>query len=205
MTNPNNALSNARSTPLSSSSVANPNPLHKFLFHLQTLWLFTHSDLKTIILPSTLFGLTNAAAAPQYGLNPPLPSPPTTTTTQPPLPSPLTRTPLVLLWVYLNLLPFTISNQLPAPSIREDALNKPWRPLPAGRLTPRTAQLLILTLYPLALLSSTLLLGAPRQAAALLVLGGWYNSLGGGETNPLVRNGINAAGELDWAVVHILK
>ena len=155
-------------------------------FHLNSLWLFTSSDLKTILGPSFIFGATNALAGDIYGLRP------------------LTyslngvnaqRLSLVLLWIWVNLLPFTINNQKHPSAIAEDALNKPWRTLPSQRMTPRQAQYLMLILYPLAVCGS-LWIGGFRQSAALVILGVWYNNFAGADANCLVRNLINALGYL---------
>ncbi|MCJ1247045.1 hypothetical protein MMC30_004256 [Trapelia coarctata] len=159
----------------------------KWAFNLYSIWLFTFSDLKTIVLPSTAFGLFNATAA---SLNP--------TTTLPPPSQILHRTPLVLLWVWINLLPFAINNQRQPAAIQEDALNKPWRPMPSRRLSPTAAKTLMLVFYPLAILTS-LALGNLAQCLALIGLGYWYNDLHGADASCLVRNLINAGGFISFA------
>jgi hypothetical protein len=50
------------------------------------------------------------------------------------------RLPHVIFWVWLHVLQFDVSNQYLDPA--EDALNKPDRPLPSGRITLRQAQIL---------------------------------------------------------------
>lgn len=47
----------------------------------------------------------------------------------------LTRLPLMLTYTWFNLLAFTIDNQCHPGAVSEDALNKPWRPIPAKRIT----------------------------------------------------------------------
>jgi hypothetical protein len=37
-------------------------PASNFLYHLNTLFLFTASDLKTIVIPSTIFGVLGSLA-----------------------------------------------------------------------------------------------------------------------------------------------
>lgn len=105
-------------------------------FQSHTLWLFTYSDLKTMIISSTIFSVTNALAANCYGIVTPVilahgisdnNSSHHLTIHH------LKHALLILLKVYLNFLPFVISNQLDAESIAEDTLNKPWRPLPRRR------------------------------------------------------------------------
>ena len=56
------------------------------------------------------------------------------------------------LWTWLHLLQFCVSNQSLSPD--EDALNKPWRPIPAGRISVRQATTLRWTLLPLCLFLS---------------------------------------------------
>lgn len=153
-------------------------------FHCYSLWLFTSSDLKTIVGPSFVFGTTNALAGVNYGLESPRQALSMET---------FQRLPLVLLWIWMNLLPFTISNQKSPDAVKEDKMNKPWRTLPSGRMTPRQAERLMLALYPLAV-GLSLLTGGVRQSVGLVVLGTWYNNFAGGDTNCLVRNLINACG-----------
>ncbi|KAL9595943.1 MAG: hypothetical protein Q9219_006134 [cf. Caloplaca sp. 3 TL-2023] len=149
---------------------------------IHTIYLFTHSDLKTILIPQTLAGSFSAFSASAFNVPPPAPF------------ETLTRIPLVALWCYLNLLPFAISNQLHPSSVAEDALNKPWRPLPSRRILPSQAKKLTLVLYPVAILASYLYLGGLLQSIALLGLGFWYNSMGGSDRSFVERNLINGAG-----------
>ncbi|KAJ9286763.1 hypothetical protein DTO021C3_5712 [Paecilomyces variotii] len=164
-----------------------------WLYHSYSIWLFTFSDLKTILIPSTIFGIANSLAATSYGL-PSLSLPPT-------LKSKLfyillQQTPAVLVWVWINLLPFTINNQRDISAIAEDSVNKPWRPLPSKRMTSGQAKYTMLVFYAAAQTYSLLFSGGLRQSLGLLVLGTWYNNMGGADSNPLVRNLINALGYL---------
>ena len=43
-------------------------------------------------------------------------------------------------WVWLNLLSFDVSNQGAQPD--EDRINKPWRPIPSGRISQEDARIL---------------------------------------------------------------
>lgn len=153
-------------------------------FHCHSVWLFTSSDLKTVVGPSFVFGATNALARVKKGLE----YPKETLGTEM-----LHRLPLVLLWIWVNLLPFTINNQKTPDAIKEDEMNKPWRTLPSrpGRMTPRQAEGLMLVLYPLAV-GLSWLTGGVRQSVGLIVLSTWYNNFGGGDTNFFVRNLMNA-------------
>ena len=151
------------------------------LYHVRTIFLFTASDLKTIVVPSTVFGVLGSYA--HFTQDPIGPGQ-----------SALLRMPLVFIWTWLNLLPFNISNQRQPTAIEEDRANKPWRPLPSGRLTPGQATLLMQTFYPVALAVSLYIHGV-RSCLALMALGRWYNDYNGAE-NCGTRNFINAAGYL---------
>ncbi len=151
-------------------------------FHVRSIWLFTFSDLKTIVGPKTVFGIVNALSAPAFGLN-----------TPPKAMMLLQRALLVILWTWINLLPFAIDNQRQPAAITEDSLNKPWRPMPSRRLTPKQAKRIMFTLYPVAGLAS-FSVGGFRQCIALMILGYWYNNREGADVSCIVRNLINACG-----------
>ncbi|KAI1475580.1 UbiA prenyltransferase family [Daldinia eschscholtzii] len=153
-------------------------------FHTRTLWLFAFSDLKTIVIPSTIFGVVNALAASKYR-----DSLQTIHYTEI-----LRRSPLVLFWVLMHYLPFAINNQRTPLAITEDAINKPWRPLPSRRLSPSQAKVLMFSFYVFAQLCSVFITGGLRQGVGLIFLGTWYNNFGGADVNPLIRNAINALG-----------
>lgn len=161
------------------------NSCNPWIYHPKTIWLFTLSDLKTIVGPATIFGIVNALCAPIFGIRP----------------APNTRIlntiAITSFWTWINLLPFAIDNQRQAGAIKEDILNKPWRPLPSQRLTPPQAKKLMLLLYPLALCTSVLY-GSWRQCLILMALGYWYNDRGGAE-GCVTRNFINACGFVCYA------
>ena len=150
-------------------------------YDLYTIWLFTYSDLKTIVGPKTVFGIFNSLHASAFDL----PCLRYSTVWQ--------RLPLVLFWTWINLLPFSIGNQRQPEAIKEDGINKPWRPMPSQRMTTRQAKIWMLGLYPLAITSSVYF-GGLRQCLCLICLGFWYNDLGGADHNPVIRNLINSCG-----------
>ena len=160
---------------------------NRLLYHAYSIWLFTFSDLKTIIGPKTAFGMINALSTRAFLI--PL---------EPQASQILYRTPRVLFWVWINLLPFEMDNQRQPASIIEDTANKPWRVLPSKRLSPERARLWMLVLYPCAFLAS-LTLGGVKQCLALMFLGAWYNDFGGADCHFLVRNLINAGGYVSYA------
>ncbi|KAK0744970.1 UbiA prenyltransferase family-domain-containing protein [Apiosordaria backusii] len=145
------------------------------VFHAYSIWLFTRSDLKTIVIPQSAFGIINAIAFSKDWLEV------------------LVRVPSAVFWVWINLLPFAIDNQRQPEAILEDRHNKPWRTMPSGRMTEGQAKTLMLFLYPLALFTS-LWLGGTRQCLALMVLGYGYNDLNLGDWSWVSRNVINALG-----------
>lgn len=161
---------------------SNPTMAAFWIFHLRSIWLFTFSDLKTIIGPKTVFGVMNALSAPVFGLG-----------DAPQAVWLLRRALLVGVWTWINLLPFAIDNQRQPAAIAEDSLNKPWRPMPSKRLTEERARQIMFTLYPVAGLTSCYV-GGLRQCIALVVLGYWYNDRGGADSSCAVRNFINSCG-----------
>ena len=154
---------------------------NQILYFLETLWLFTLADIKTFIIPETAFGLFGMLSGSALTINP-----------SPHLLSVLGRGGHVLLWIWLNTLIFVLANQgLPA-SVNEDSLNKPWRPLPAGRITVVQTRRLLLATIPTVLLI-TLYLGAMEETVILIGLTWMYNDLGGADESFLVRNLLNGA------------
>jgi len=143
---------------------------------LRVLWLFTESDFATFVVPDTAFGFFGALAGSAIS-----------SSNTHDLYSCLRRLPLVLMSNWLNLLIFDLANQVAPESITEDTINKPWRPLPAGLVTPRQTQYLLLASVPLVLISNYIL-GAGYEAAVLVALTWMYNGLGGGNDHFVVRN-----------------
>ena len=157
-------------------------------FHIYSVWLFTFTDLKTILVPSAAFGILSSIAVSLDQHSSPHSDPNIPSTSQI-----IFRAPLVILWVWINLLPFAIDNQRRPDAVEEDVLNKPWRPMPSRRLTPKSARRLMVFLYCVAVISSYLLGNLP-QCLALIFLGYWYNDLQGGDVSCALRNLINACG-----------
>ncbi|KAJ7441381.1 UbiA prenyltransferase family [Mycena galericulata] len=93
-----------------------------------TLILFTYTDFKTIVFPVTVFA---CAAAPVqspaklfYGI----------------------------FWTWLHLLQVDVSNQYRTTA--EDTINRPWRPLPSGRISQESAAVMRWLLVPICVSSS---------------------------------------------------
>ena len=88
--------------------------------------------------------------------------------------------PHVVLWTWLNIVLFTLSNQRLPDAVKEDAINKPWRPLPAGRITGFQAMQLLLVGIPIVFFAS-FYLGGVEETVLLTCLNWMYNELGGAE------------------------
>ncbi|KAK3203044.1 hypothetical protein GRF29_112g44543, partial [Pseudopithomyces chartarum] len=157
-----------------------PRPPSSLTSHLQTLYLFTASDIIPVLCPQLLFALSSI-------LNPSLhTSTPDTLTI-------LTHLPHALLWIWLHLLLLGLSNQRQRASIAEDAVNKPWRPIPSGRLDQHHARYLLLCMIPVTYMLSHYVLGATFETAALFVFNWIYNDLDAAE-DLVLRNVLNVLG-----------
>ena len=99
-------------------------------------------------------------------------------------------------WVLLHLLQFCVSNQTIDPD--EDLQNKPWRPIPSGRISVRAAIYLRWTLFVVCLLFSTSC-GVLYAGAALSIATIAHNELRLG-SHWLARNGLNAVGYASFSV-----
>ena len=86
----------------------------------------------------------------------------------------LPRVALVLSWIFLHLLLCDVSNQ--STSSIEDQANKPYRPIPSGRLTDETAKRLLVVLYGVCLLASYFL-NLLECSVVLCLLCFGYNTL----------------------------
>lgn len=149
---------------------------------MRTIWLTTRNDLKSIVIPETAFGIFSALSGPVL-----------TTNASPDTKQILARLPLVLLWNWINVLIFDLANQRLTSSVIEDSINKPWRPLPSGRMTVTQARRLLLAVLPVGFLL-TLYLGGMEETVAMMALTWMYNDLGGADESFVVRNLINACG-----------
>lgn len=86
--------------------------------YLYAIFLFKSNYFKSILIPYTIIGLLQASIGPLL-----------TTAADPDVWAVLRRTYLVLSWNGLNLLTFNVTNQRLPPSVAEDSVNKPWRPI----------------------------------------------------------------------------
>lgn len=150
-------------------------------YHAYTLWLFTASDFKAIIALGYLFGIISTLENFDFGFD-----------GRVYFSDILYRTPLMLLWSWAQLLISCLLNQRHSGAIAEDAINKPWRPIPAGRISPENATHILYCGVPLQVLYSYFVGGLGLCIAEFFFVV-WYNVFGGDE-NPLIRNVLNAIG-----------
>ncbi|KAI6015867.1 UbiA prenyltransferase family-domain-containing protein [Pisolithus microcarpus] len=140
--------------------------LGKIFSDLYTVFLFTQSDIRLALIPVTLFAVAAA-----------------------PLSSPLRLIDTVL-WIWLHSLQCDVANQIKA--LDEDRINKPSRPIPAGRITVHDATILRWALVPICLAFSALY-GVQLTFVSLLMLlfTAWYNERDG-DKEPLSKNVLTA-------------
>ncbi|KAI6037488.1 UbiA prenyltransferase family-domain-containing protein [Pisolithus marmoratus] len=138
----------------------------KIFSDLYTVFLFTRSDIRIALIPVTLFSIAAA-----------------------PLSSPLRLLDTVL-WIWLHLLQFNVANQIKAPE--EDKINKPSRPIPAGRITVHDATILRWALVPICLAYSALYSAQLTFVSlSMLLFTAWYNEHDG-DKEPLSKNLLTA-------------
>lgn len=99
----------------------------------------------------------------------------------------------VVLWIWLQLLVLDVANQRLPDSIAEDRINKPWRPITSGRISPEGARRLLLASISVTLATSVWL-GATSETLVLFTLNWMYNDLGLANGHWLLRNLMNALG-----------
>ncbi|KAL8639146.1 MAG: hypothetical protein Q9228_003780 [Teloschistes exilis] len=156
-------------------------------YHIYTAWLFTVSDLKSVIVPETILGITSALSG---GI--------LTHNSSPDARQVLSRLPKVILWNWLNLFLFDLCNQSHPASVVEDSVNKPWRAIPSGRISAKQTRTLLLLVIPCVYLA-TLKLGGTWESVTLMI-GTWmYNDLGGADDGIVVRNLLNGFGYICYS------
>ncbi|RWA03444.1 hypothetical protein EKO27_g11662 [Xylaria grammica] len=146
-----------------------------------TLYLFVCDNLGDIVCMGYLFGALNATIASKLSMGPDLQ-----------MREIFLSTPRMILWSLSNLLLFNIHNQRHPSAMLEDHQNKPWRPLPAGRVSPQMTNRLMFIMYPVVLLISYHWGGmVPCLLEAFSCL--WYNEWGGA-SDPFLKNLLNGVG-----------
>ncbi|KAF2995711.1 hypothetical protein E8E13_004211 [Curvularia kusanoi] len=157
------------------------NPRFNAWYFAQTLLLFTCDQILDTVIPGTMFGVFAAMSG--ATLNLPAQSPF----------SILGRILQISLWLWLVILQFCVQNQRSSGSIAEDSINKPWRPIPSGRMTPQHANQLLKVVHILAALLSYKLHVLPifLVYVCLITL---YNDFGASNKSGVVRNLFCGAG-----------
>src|SRR5438046_251700 len=148
---------------------------------LYNIWFLTKDDTPTFVVPNTIFGLCGALAESRLIAQ-----------GDGSFASVLLRLPWVLLFNWLNLLVFDLANQRLPESAKEDGLNKPWRPIPSGRMTSSQVRQSMLLAIPLVLIFNHFVLDVGTETALLYVLTWLYNDLKGGDEGWIFRNVIIA-------------
>lgn len=147
----------------------------------KTLLLFTCDQIFDTVIPGTAFGTLAALSGPTLDLP-----------AQASL-SILSRIPHVSLWLWLVILQFCVQNQRSSDSMAEDSINKPWRPIPSGRMTSSQANKLLMVVHILAgCLSYHLDVLAIFLVYVCLITA--YNDFGGGNKSGITRNLFCGAG-----------
>jgi 4-hydroxybenzoate polyprenyltransferase len=133
------------------------------------LWLITKDDFLTFVVPNTVFGVSGALASSTLIEH---------SSTQLEV---VQRIPLVVFFNWSNVLIFELANQKSPESAKEDALNKPWRAIPSGRLTSGDLRKAMLFLIPVVLAFHHFVMHVGTECALLIIMTWLYNDLGGGE------------------------
>ncbi|KAH8832225.1 UbiA prenyltransferase family-domain-containing protein [Flagelloscypha sp. PMI_526] len=135
---------------------------------------FIHSDFKTIVVPVFVYG---CMAASPLNIN-------------------LRVLPRLIIWIVSHLLQFCAANQ--AFSAEEDALNKPYRPVPAGLISSRKAYILRWFLVPFCLTLSHVW-GITHAGISLAISFLAYNELGL-DSYWYTKSFMNAVGIVSWNI-----
>ncbi|RPD75877.1 hypothetical protein L226DRAFT_506546 [Lentinus tigrinus ALCF2SS1-7] len=116
-----------------------------------TLYLFTRDDINTLMIPATVYGTMSAPTEATHHILP------------------------RITWIWVNLLDINIANQ--SLDADEDAMNKPWRPIPSKRISQGTARVLHWFLLPACLVLSYAF-QVPMAGLLLHVVNVCYHDLG---------------------------
>lgn len=146
--------------------------LKQTLLLLKIPWDFIQSDFLTFAIPNSLFGIFGAIASPILLEASSTPTPSAEVL--------LTRLPFILGFNVINLLVFDLANQRAPHSVIEDRINKPWRPIPQGKISPDQTRRMMLVIVPITL-AVNYVLGVWQHGLLIQVLTWVYNDLQGGD------------------------
>lgn len=130
-------------------------------------------------MPNSAFGILSALAAAGFSIDCP----------QPNWEQVLFRSPVVVAFNWYSVLIFTLANQRRPESIQEDAINKPWRPVPSNRVQPELVRKAMLVLIPLSM-ALNYSIGLWQEGLMIQVLTWMYNDLRAGDE--LIRDAVTA-------------
>ncbi|KAK5628653.1 hypothetical protein RRF57_004368 [Xylaria bambusicola] len=153
------------------SEFGSKSRIGKIAYIPKLIWIFTESNFDTFVIPNTAFGVLGAFAA--SILVEGYQKPPTALEI-------LWRFPLALAFNWYSVFIFDLANQRSPESIQEDLINKPWRPIPTGKVTATEARRILLVAIPLVLLFNYML-GVWRQGFIILILTWMYNDIRGSD------------------------
>ncbi|KAI1431260.1 UbiA prenyltransferase family-domain-containing protein [Xylaria sp. CBS 124048] len=148
-------------------------PLRQIASYVDITWGFIESDMFTFAIPNTAFGIFGAFASLLLVDN-------DVSSLGPSAIEILSRLPYVLAFNVGNLLIFDLANQRGPQSIEEDRINKPWRPIPQGKITADQTRRFMLASIPV-VLALSYAVGAWQQCVLISILSWMYNDLGGGD------------------------
>jgi 4-hydroxybenzoate polyprenyltransferase len=143
--------------------------------HAHTLFLFTGDQILDLVVPGTSFGIMAALSGPTLDL------PHQNTIVV------IKRLPVVAFWLWLVILQGCLQNQRSPYSVEEDAINKPWRPMPSKRITRNQLNLLLNAVRLLSCILSYRLSVVMMYAMYFVLLAG-YNDFGGADRSGVSRN-----------------
>ncbi|RGP80064.1 hypothetical protein FLONG3_1835 [Fusarium longipes] len=127
--------------------------MQRLAYHCVTIWMFTKSDMPTSTGINTTFAIAGILAGPGAICNADIHW------------ADMGKGILVALYFTWHLtLCFNLGNQRQPQSVIEDGANKPWRPIPAGRISPELTHR-----WQLAAIASLL-------ALCFTVMGGWQET-----------------------------
>ena len=153
------------------------NPLRNFdfLYHLHTLFLFTSVDIIKALIPQVCYESSTATIIDSLDQLKTLFALAVTPVCH------LSHIPGVVAWIWLHLLNCNVANQVKA--LDEDKINKPFRPLPSGRISESHATVLRWILVPVCLaVSAAYSTQLFIISLALQVVNVLYNELHGDES-----------------------
>ncbi|KAJ4406909.1 hypothetical protein N0V91_004341 [Didymella pomorum] len=160
---------------------AGANLWSRATYDFKTALLFTSDQVLDTVIPGTAFGILAALSGstlnlPDQSRN-----------------AILGRSFAVFVWLWLVILQFCVQNQRSSGSVAEDTINKPWRPIPSGRMTSEQATTLLARINIAAGLLSYCLDVLPIFAVYMCLITA-YNDFGGGNKSGIVRNLFCGAG-----------